>query len=249
MKVIIIEDEAPAARRLSKLIHQSDASIHIEATLSSVADSVKWLQSNPSPDLIFSDIQLADDLSFKIYQRLDITIPIIFTTAYDEYAIQAFQHHSIDYLLKPIRATQLQKAIFKYKNIKLQYNIPDFQRLSESLQQQHYKNRFLIYHRDALIPIKTEEIAYFYTEDKVIFLKTKSGKRYFMQESLDELERQLNPEQFFRANRQFIVALESVTKVHHYFNRKLKLDLLPKVEKDVLISKEKATTFKHWLGQ
>lgn len=249
MTVIIIEDEAPASRRLTKLIHQIDANIQIVATLPTVKESVQWLKNNISPDLIFSDIQLGDALSFDIFQQLDIVVPIVFTTAYDEYAIQAFQHYSIDYLLKPIRVTQLQSAIVKYQNIKLQYALPDFQRLTESLSQKTYKSRFLIYHRDALIPIKAEEIAYFYTEDKVVFLKTKKGQRYLLQESLDELERQLDPENFFRANRQFIIALESITKVHQYFNRKLKLDLLPRFEKEVLISKEKATVFKQWLGQ
>jgi DNA-binding LytR/AlgR family response regulator len=249
MKVLLIEDEAPAYRRLAKLIQEGDRSIEIVGIIQSVKSGIEWFQSNPSPDLIFSDIQLADDLSFTIFKELSITIPIIFITAYDEYAIKAFKYYSIDYLLKPINADDLKNSLEKYKTIQHKSNNNNFDELINKLSQKKYRERFLVYSGDTLIPVHCSDVAYFISEDGVTIMVTKEDKHHFIVESLDKLEDELNPLDFFRVNRQFIISSKAIEKIHNYGNQKLKLIIKPAATEDIIISKLKATAFKNWLGR
>lgn len=250
MRVVIFEDEAPAARKLTKLIAEYDSDIEILATLESVQEGLVWFKSNNMPDLIFSDIQLADNLSFVIFQQLDLKVPVIFTTAYNEYAIEAFKHYSIDYLLKPIKAENLANSIEKFKNYKGLINAPqpDFDAIVNQLKGEKRRTRFLVNYRDGLIPIEATDIAYFYSEDSVTFLVLHNKKSYIINESLETLEGQLDTQRFFRANRKYIVSTQAIVKVEPYFNQKLVAHLNPETEDSVTISKLKATAFKDWLN-
>jgi len=249
MKVLVFEDEAPAARKITKLIKEFDSSIEILDVLESVADGHEWFAENELPDLIFSDIQLSDALSFELYREIDLKVPVIFTTAYNEYAIEAFNHFSIDYLLKPIKAEDLAKSIAKYKEFgQSKASATDFDAILNKIQGNSYRNRFLVSYRDGLIPIETTDIAYFYSEDSVTFLITSDKKRYIINEPLDTIEQQLDPGVFFRANRRFILSAESVIKVEPYFNQKLIVKVEPVSEQDITVSKIKATAFKNWLN-
>jgi two-component system response regulator LytT len=248
MKVLIIEDEAPAYRRLIKLIGEYDSSAKIVGIIESVKEGIKWFQSNPAPDLIFSDIQLADDLSFTIFKELNITIPIIFITAYDEYAINAFKFYSIDYLLKPINAEELKTSLHKYKTIHYKSPVNNFEDLVKKLAENHYRERFLVYSGDSLIPLHCFDIAYFICEDGATMLVTRENKRFFIGETLDTLENELDPKVFFRANRQFILSLNAIDKIYNYGLQKLKVTIKPDSEFDIIVSKLKATLFKKWLN-
>lgn len=249
MKVLVFEDEAPAARKITKLIKDYDPSIEILAVIESVADGHEWFANNSYPDLIFSDIQLSDSLSFELYKELQIKVPVIFTTAYNEYAIEAFNHFSIDYLLKPIKIEDLAKSIAKYKEFGVKNYVPtDFEAILAQINGQNYRTRFLVSYRDGLIPIEASEIAYFHSEDSVTFLVKKDKKSYIINEPLDAIEKQLNPKVFFRANRKFILSAESVIKVEPYFNQKLIVKIDPATEQEIIISKIKATAFKNWLN-
>ena len=249
MKILIIEDEAPAYRRLIKLVQECDPAAEIVGVIQSVKEGLEWFALNPAPDLILSDIQLADDLSFKIFSELKIKTPIIFTTAYDEYAINAFKFHSIDYLLKPINQPDLQASIDKYKTIHQEKQPTDFEKILKSFVLKEYRNRFLVYIADSLIPIQSSDIAYFYSEDGATFLVTHLGKQHIINDSLDQLETELDPKEFCRANRQFIVSAQSVLKIHNFGNQKLKLTVKPDIDKEIIISKLRATAFKSWMNR
>jgi len=254
MKVLIIEDEYPAAERLEKLIHKADASVEIVGVLGSIEAAGKWITSNPLPDLIFSDIQLSDGLSFQIFEQFSIKTSIIFTTSYDEYAIKAFKVKSIDYLLKPIKLQELEAAIAKFREMQKAFSPTDYALKMESLldnlqlsDQKKYKTRFLVKQHDQLVPVSQEEIAYFLTANEMVCLVRKDGKQFLVDYTLEELEKLLNPQYFFRLNRQFISAMPAITKIHTYFNGKLKLELRPDTPHEVLVSREKAQTFKEWM--
>lgn len=249
MKVLIIEDEAPAYRRLEKLIKECDPDSEIAGIIQSVKDGIEWFQLNPLPDLIFSDIQLADDLSFTIFKQLNITVPIIFITAFDEYAINAFKFYSVDYLLKPINSDDLKASLEKYKTIHRKQPANNFDDLIKKLTEKQYRERFLVYSGDSLIPINSCDIAYFLSEDGATMIFTNEGKRHLLAESLDTLENELNPKDFFRANRQYLVSSKAIQKIHNYGNQKLKLTIKPACEEGIIISKLKATAFKNWLGR
>ncbi|MBN1144519.1 MAG: response regulator transcription factor [Bacteroidales bacterium] len=249
MKVVIIEDEAPAYRRLIKLINGYDSSVEVVGVIQSVKEGLEWFNRNDLPDLILSDIQLADDLSFTIFKELKITVPIIFITAYDEYAINAFKFYSIDYLLKPICADDLKAGLDKYKSIHLQQNHGNFDELIKKLTEKTYRERFLVYHSDSLIPLQSSEVAYFTSEDGTTLLVTHDGKKYFLTEALDALENEIDPRMFYRANRQFILSLQSIHKIHNYGQQKLKVVIKPDAAEGIIISKLKATQFKKWLNK
>jgi two-component system LytT family response regulator len=254
MHVLIIEDEAPAARRLEQLIRQYDSTVSVSGVLESVGAAVRWLSSHPAPDLIFMDIQLADGISFDIFRQTEVKTPVIFTTAYDEYALQAFKVNSIDYLLKPIEQETLNESMRKYYQLKEQFIQPEpalLRDLMQSLQggQKAYKSRFLVKLGDRLVFIFTQQVAYFMAEDKLVFIVTSDNKKYNTDYSLDELENLLSPNDFFRINRQYITHIQSIKNIHHYFNGKLKLNLHPEPAQEVLISRERAVLFKKWLDQ
>lgn len=248
MKAIIIEDEAPAARKLIKLLHQCKEEIEILDTLDSVAESIEWFERNEKPDIIFSDIQLADSLSFDIFSNHEIDLPIIFTTAYDEYAIQAFKHHSIDYLLKPIKLEDINQALEKYESMSLISQKPGFNSLIKEIIPKSYKDRFLVSSGKKYMSIQINEIAYFYSEDGVSFIKTNSGEKFITNDTLETIENQISPKIFFRVNRQFLININSIESFEPYFNQKLIIKVLPKTDHQVLVSKLKAKYFKEWMG-
>jgi len=251
MRAIIIEDEQFAAKRLVKLIKEIDAEIQIESILGSIEESIKWL-SNNTCDLIFLDIQLSDGISFSIFEKISIKIPIIFTTAYDQYAIKAFELNSISYLLKPIRKEELQESLNKYKELKSAFAI-DFENLLAGIQgkQNEYKKRFLIQVGDKLKKIEVSDIAYFYAFDKNVFIKTFQGKSIALEFTLDTLEKLLNPEDFFRINRKYIVNMESIAEMFAYSRGRVKLNLNPPADEelDAIVSIERSPKFKTWMNK
>lgn len=253
MRVLIIEDEVLTSRRLRQLIQSADDSIDVLAILDSIEDSVEWFCNNSAPDLIFMDIQLSDGLCFEIFNRVKVDSPVIFTTAYDEYAIQAFRVNSIDYLLKPVKAEELERSLDKYNSIKGQSS-PSFnpQEIHDLLKrmssyQQIYRSRFLIRTGQTYIRINCEDIAYFTTENKLTYVVLFNGKKYQTDYTLDTLEKELNPGIFFRISRQFIINVDSVESVHAYFGGSLKLHINPKTDEEVIVSRRRVNGFKEWM--
>ena len=259
MNILIIEDEEPAARRLARLLTETAPDVHIVATIPSVAASVRWLQESRVIDLIMSDIHLSDGLSFEVFRQVEPPAPIIFTTAYDEYAIQAFKLNSVDYLLKPIVADELRAALAKFERTRLPISSPlipaslpfDVEALLRSLHHPAtaYRQRFLVSYKESFLPIQASDVAYFHSESKVTRLVRPDGRWFALPETLDDLTAQLDPRRFFRANRQVIVSLSSVQAAHQHFNGKLKLSLLPAPAEDVMVSRERAGDFKAWLNE
>ena len=248
IKALIIEDEAPAARRLEKLLLECDPTIKIVDTIESVEEGIFWLQNNTHPDVIFSDIQLADGVSFLIYEKIMPLCPIVFITAFDQFAIRAFEVNCIDYLLKPFSKEQLEKSLDKLRQLRFKKNA-GMQNLMNDLVAKKPKQRFLINKGDSLIPVSTSEIAYIYTEDKAVMLMTKTNKNYFINFSLDEVEQQVDDRYFFRLNRQIIIHIDSIAKISNYFNGKLKVEVNPKFPAEIVVSRAKAPVFKDWLEQ
>jgi two-component system, LytTR family, response regulator LytT len=254
MNVLIIEDEIVSARRLEKMLKGLIPDLRILALLESVGQSVRWFKDNPPPELIFMDIQLSDGSSFDIFSQVEITSPVIFITAYDEYALQAFKVNSIDYLLKPIDKNELAQSLEKLHRLlqfKSYVSQPEMAQLINSLREAkpNYKTRFLVKAGQTFITIFTPEIAYFFADHKVSYLVTREGKKHLIDQTLEELEDQLDPKVFFRLNRQFIAAVHAITKLHNYFNRKLKVELNPPTDIEVLVSREKSPDFKTWLNE
>lgn len=255
MRTLVIEDEQFAADKLIKLLHQCDPSIEILDQLDTVEDSVLWLANHDHPELIFMDIHLADGSSFDIFEQIKVQCPVIFTTAYDQYAIQAFHTKGIDYLLKPVKKDELQSALVKFKELFGQRNISSLSQEMNALasliqsQQKAYKARFLIRMGNTIKTISITDIAYFTFEDRLTLLVTKDNHRYPVKHILDELEGLLDPHQFTRANRQFIINIDAIHKIHPWFKGRLKLDLLPQQKSDLVISADKTKGFKAWLDR
>lgn len=254
IQTLIVEDEVHAANRLRDMLGKLDEDISVLTVLDSIESTVKWLNTHPAPDLIFLDIQLADGRSFEIFEQVNLQSPIIFTTAYDEFALKAFSLHSIDYLLKPLKPEALRESIKKYRSIKNYFSNSGFEEKMQALltgfrtTEKIYKNRFLVNKGDSSIPVVTEDIAYFYAEDKEVFLVNFQGKQYFINYSLDTLVDMLDPKLFYRANRQFIIAAKAVERVRNYFNYKLKVEVRPRTEKEIIISRAKVGEFRNWLN-
>jgi two-component system LytT family response regulator len=249
--VLIIEDELPNIQRLEKMLHVLDRNITVRATLQTVEASIKWLQANEQPDIIFMDIRLTDGLSFEIFNQVQITAPVIFITAYDEYALKAFEVNGVDYLLKPLEADKLEKSISKAKSIAGLGSNESMLNLIRSMQakQPIYRSRFLVAYRDKYILVMADEIAYFTSENKATFLVTHQSQRYMIDQTLEVLEKEMDPETFFRISRQFIVSLKSIRKIHQSFNGQLKIELSPALDEGVLMSREKSGQLKKWLDQ
>lgn len=250
MKVVIIEDEEFAARRLENMIRQADPAIDVVSKLESVEESVEWFRKNPHPDLIFLDIHLEDDLSFSIFDKVKVTSPIIFTTAYDEYAIKAFKLKSIDYLLKPIVQEELNKAIVKYKEWNRQPgSMVDINSLVELMTTKtpRFKERFSITVGQKIKTVYTKDVAYFYSTEGMTFMVLSDKHEYPIDYSLDKLTNELDPQNFFRINRQFFIKLSSIGNVHIFPKSRLKLELNPPSKEDVFVSLDKVTSFKNWL--
>ena len=249
MKALIIEDETAAAINLEALLRKVEPSLQIEAVLESVGESVEWLSSHPMPDLIFMDIHLADGESFRIFDRVEIDCPIIFTTAYDQYALEAFKVNSIDYLLKPITQNDLQRALDKLHRLSVTERRSISERVT-SLAAEASKasqNVFLIQVRDRIRPLKFDEAAYFYTSDERVTVHTFSGEVLAMDKTLETLSATLPENDFFRANRQFIVSRGAIRDISVCFGSRLALNLILDTPERIIISKARVPRFKQWL--
>ncbi len=251
MKVLIIEDELEAAKNIAWLLTKTEPTTQIVGSIESIEDGVAWFKTQPMPDLVLSDIQLSDGLSFRIFEQIRVTCPVIFTTAFDTYALQAFQVHSIDYLLKPITETALRAALEKYKSLNNNLLQQFSERLADLIQQTQkptrtYRRSFLVRYRDKMLPIKTESFSYFFTKDGLVYGCVREGSIYNIENSLEELEEKLDPSLFFRANRQFIVARDAIHEVEFYFTGRLSLKTQPLAAEKILISKERIPIFKKW---
>lgn len=251
LRVLIFEDENLSAEHLENLIHRYDPSIELLGIIESVKQGVDWLNKNPHPDLLLMDIQLSDGSCFDVFKQIHLDIPVIFTTAYNEYAIQAFKVNSIDYLLKPIDFQELKLAFEKFRkqNWKAIQNSDRIyeQLYSRLVQASQFKRRLLVKVGEQLKQVNVEDIAYFLFDNGMSWAVTFAKTRLPIDYSLDELEQILDPKHFFRINRKFIVKPEAIEKIHSYFNNRLKLHLRPDPESEVLVSRERVQDFKNWL--
>lgn len=251
-KVLIIEDEQPAAMRLQKMLTELDPDLQVIHVCDSIETGVHFFRSGARPDLIFLDIQLGDGLSFEIFQQVDIQVPVIFTTAYDEYAIRAFELNSIDYLLKPLRRENLDKSLMKFRKLAPQYPLAGLNEVFGAMLEagkQSYKQRFLVYSGEHLVSVPTSEIAYFYSIEKSTFLCTIAGKSYPVDYSLEKLESLLSPNDFFRVNRQYLVSMVAIQKINVLSKSRIKLQLQPQAPDEVLISNARTHDFRLWLDK
>ncbi len=250
MNVLIIEDEIFAAEKLERMLMEINPEIKILAKLDAINKSVKWLMNNTA-DLIFLDIQLSDGLSFSIFERVTVNTPVIFTTAYDQFAIKAFQVNSISYLLKPIQKSELADSLKKYHSLKSAFSI-DFNMLLDNIQgrEPDYKKRFLIQIGEKIRKIEVSEIAYIFVMDKGVYLRTFQGKSFSIDYTLDKLETMLNPSIFFRINRKYIVNMESIANMIAYSRGRVKLELKPNTDEelDTVVSIDRSSDFKNWLN-
>lgn len=248
MKCLVIEDEKVAAERLCNLIKQADRSIEIMEVLQTVERSVKWFNTNASPDLIFMDIQLADGLSFEIFEQAFVSAPVIFTTAYDEYALRAFKHNGIDYILKPVDGDELKAAIgkFQQQHSKVVYSAQVFESIMHSLTSK-YKTKFVIKVGEHIKIFPVEEVQCFYSMEKSTFLQNLQGRDYAISYSLDQLEELLDPSKFFRISRKYIVSFPAIKDIISYSNSRLLLKLENNSADDLIVSRERVQAFREWL--
>lgn len=248
MKALIIEDEVMAAQTLQKLLEEVSPGVEITNVLDSIEESVEWLQQNAMPDLIFMDIHLADGSAFAIFEQVEVSCPVIFTTAYDEYALKAFEVNSIDYLLKPVSRDALEHALNKYHNLaERRINADQIAKfLSQLGEKKNYRKFYLMPERDKLIPLAVQNIAYVYIDAKTVKIITKEGKTYYVSSTLDDLMDDLDPYLFFRANRQFIVARDMIKDVSVWFGNKLAINLTVDVPERIIVSKARVAEFKIW---
>ncbi len=258
MRTLIIEDEKLAADRLANLLQKIDPEIEIIGKTESVRKAVQQFKAGLHPELAFLDIQLADGLSFEIFDQIAVPCPVIFTTAYDEYAIKAFKVNSIDYLLKPIDAEELAASLRKFKQLNVSVvsaptsvtpNLKLLQKAMQMLGHQPYKNRFVVKVGEHLKSIPVEQIDFFFSLEKATFLQTKENKRFVVDFSLEQLESLLDPQQFFRINRSYLIGLDAIQDIVSYSNSRLKTFLRNSTDTDVVVSREKVNTFKDWLDR
>ncbi len=248
--VLIVEDELPASRQLSKMIKQELPRVNILATLDAVEDTVTWLRNHAAPDLIFMDIQIADGLSFDVFRQVDITSPLIFTTAFDHYAVQAFKVNAIDYLLKPVDPEELSIALQKVQERLKAESSPaiDLKAISQFFQKTTYKERFLIKTGQHFSFLQTSDAAFFRSSEGLTQAFTFSGKKHFVEHTIEELGQLLDPKDFFRINRGLVLNINSIQKIHPHLNGRLKLDLLPSAPEEIFVSRDRVNEFKAWLG-
>ncbi len=255
MKIMIIEDEELGVERLIKHLNSIDPTIEIVAITGSIQSSVQLLQTTTQPDVILMDIELSDGQSFDIFNQVQVKSTVIFTTSYDQYALKAFKVNSIDYLLKPVKKEDLKNSLDKYNQWKEQFGtLPSYSidKLVNELKTQNnktFRTRFLVKLGQRLVSVETSEIAYFFAEGRLCYFRTWDKQKFVVDYNMDELQAMLNPPEFYRANRAFIVCIKSISQIHNYFNGKLKLELKPFTDKELLVSKEKATEFKEWMGK
>ncbi|WP_298142499.1 LytTR family DNA-binding domain-containing protein [Flavobacterium sp.] len=247
MKVVIIEDEKLAADKLIEMLHHEDNTIQVAAVIDNVVDAVQWLAQN-NVDLIFLDIHLGDDSSFRIFDKVNITTQIVVTTAYNQYAIQAFKLNSIDYLLKPFSQEELNFALNKFRTLKA--DIPDYRSIFETIQQQKsYQERFMVVSGQKIKSILTQDIAYFLSEGRYAKLVTHTNEKYLIDQSLENIFSKIDPNLFFRVNRQAIVGFKSIQQMIIWSKSRVKLELKPTPEEDIIVSIDKSGDFKKWLNR
>ena len=253
MKIVLIEDEPQAASRLNRLVTSLRPGTHVVAQFDTVKQAVGWLRSNPMPDLLLLDIQLADGLSFEIFDQVKITAPVIFTTAYNEYALKAFKVNSIDYLLKPIDEAELKAAFEKLELLRGQ--TPDSQKMMESISYamqmltRRYKERFVVKVGEHLRSIEVGDILFFFSQDKATFAQTRDNRKHLLDFTLDQLEGLLNPDQFFRINRKYIVSAEALHDMVSHVNSRLRLVLKGSDDNEIIVARERVQEFKNWLDR
>ncbi|WP_339706046.1 LytTR family DNA-binding domain-containing protein [uncultured Kriegella sp.] len=251
MKVVIVEDEIAASENLVYLLHAIDKNIEVIKFLDSVSSSIAFFSHSHDAELVFMDIHLADGLSFEIFDKVAIDVPVIFTTAYDQYTLKAFKVNSIDYLLKPIDEEELSEALnqFETQNAEKKQPSSQMEGLLDLIKSQNksYKTTFLVNQRDQLIPLKTEKIAFFHIDTGVIKAVTSDSQSYLLETKLEDIEHELDPNNFYRVNRQFIIHRDAITTIKYYFNGKLIVNIKPEHEERIIVSKAKATEFKKWM--
>ena len=251
MNVLIIEDEKPAAEKLQKALLACEPSIQVLTVLGSIQDTISWLEEHPAPEVIFMDIELSDGLSFKIFERTAINCPVIFTTAYDDYWQEAFEHNSIDYLLKPIKQQKLEAALKKYEKLKQHFSA-NYQKLlswQTKAAESGYKKRFLVKRGADYVSIKTEDIAYFYAAHKLVCMVDNKGQKFILDQSLSDIETQLDATLFYRVNRKYLINMSAIKRIKTYPKSKLLLEVEPPLHEEIVISQENVTAFKQWMGQ
>ncbi|HNE29175.1 MAG: LytTR family DNA-binding domain-containing protein [Saprospiraceae bacterium] len=247
MRILLIEDELPAARQLGKLLQQARPACQLIDTLDSVESAVRWLRAFPAPDLVFMDIQIADGLSFDIFRQVEVAAPVIFTTAFDQYAVQAFKVNAVDYLLKPVDPDELDKALEK---VETRRNAPAFDlgMIERFFKKETYKDRFLVKTGQQMTFLLTSDIAFFRSSEGLTQAHTFSGKKYFIEHTLEELERLLDPRDYFRISRGMYIRLNAIGKIAPHLNGRLKLETSPAAPEEVFVSRERVGEFKRWLG-
>jgi DNA-binding LytR/AlgR family response regulator len=254
MNVLIVEDEELAAKKLQKILTAVDPAASVVGVSESIKNTVEWLETNPTPDLILMDIELCDGQSFEIFNLTEVRSPVIFTTSYDEFALKAFKVNSLDYLLKPVQKEELEAALNKFKKLQGGRNTDInldilVKELQQKLKPKAYRKRFLVKHAQKLASIEIDDISYFYSDGRLNFFKTADNKKYVVDYTMDELEDMLDPEKYFRISRSFYVSIQSVDRIDDYFGNRLILGLKPAVDKEALVSREKVTEFKKWMGK
>jgi len=251
MKILIIEDEKPAAEKLQKALTKANPDVQLVAILNSVTTSVEWLKKNSQPDLIMMDIELTDGLSFKIFEEVQPGCPVIFTTAFDEYWQEAFEHNGIDYLLKPIKQEKLEFALHKYHSLQKHFaaNLQQLLQWQQHSASGNYKKRFLVKRGIDYIAVKTEDIAYCYATHKLVCMVDIHNQKFILDRSLADLEKELDPSQFFRLNRKYLAGINAVKKIRSFGKGKLLVELSPAVEEEIVISNETVAGFKEWMDR
>ncbi|MHC5310438.1 LytR/AlgR family response regulator transcription factor [Myroides sp. LJL116] len=251
MQVLIIEDEQRNANKLARLLNELNPQIVVLQVLESIEESVNWFKNNPYPDVVFMDIRLEDGLCFEIFQQVEVHCPVIFTTSYDEYALKAFKVNSIDYIMKPVRIEDLQRALKKLETLQNNSDLSD--PIKDILghltnQKQVFRSRFLLPYKDGFVTVKSSEIDYIFSEQKITHLVKADATSFIVTQTMEDLEEELDPKMFFRANRQHIIHIDSIGSIQNYFNGKLKIILNNDPTREVIISREKAPLFKNWLN-
>ncbi|WP_412469278.1 LytR/AlgR family response regulator transcription factor [Pedobacter sp. KLB.chiD] len=252
LRIVLIEDEPVTARHLARILEHFDRKLVVVSMLTSVSEAVAWFSSNEyAYDLVFMDIRLADGLSFEIFKQAPVNRAVIFVTAYNDYAIEAFKNNGIDYILKPFDEQEIALALQKFETLVMPYG--EMEKFDQFLKQfqssiKSYKRSFLVHYRDKLVPVETTKIAWFYTKNEVVYGHTSDSRQYLMDYTMEQLEQQLDPKLFFRANRQFIINRNAIAEVDFYFNGRLSVKVSPEPSEHILVSKARVPEFKGWMN-
>lgn len=251
MRLLVLEDEPPARDRLVAAVARLDPEARVDAALASVVDALAWLTTHEAPDLVLADIQLSDGLSFEVFERLELATPVVFCTAFDQYVLEAMAGNGIDYLLKPIRDDELDRALTKYRRLAQHFTrdaMPDIRGAAQTIRQRAPRQRILARRGEVLVTVAIDDVAYFAVQDKLGRLVTRTGEHYELDRTLAELEAELDPTRFFRLNRQYLAQASAVARVHPYVKGRLLVELVPATTDDVVVSQENAARLRTWLG-